>query len=157
MGTLLAAAATSVLPHPPLFGAHFALRETVDRLRARHGYLTVHQGQPSAQDWLPATALTGADSPHIGRLMARIGAAENTPRRDVLASFFFGTFCWLLGVIGVGAYVLDRRVPSLAPEAVLAGFDADGFATGFALLTDRLTALPADPAATTRPLPAARR
>lgn len=136
----------SLLRRAPI-AARPALAETLHRLRERTPYLGVRLGQPEGPGWLRATDLTADDSPHLPRLMAGIGAAHGTARRDVPASFFFHGYSWLLAAVGVGAYLTDRRVPWLAPAAVMVRFGDEGHAAELALLADRFTVLPTDPAA----------
>lgn len=137
---------TGLLCTPPV-AAGDALRATLDRVAARNEYVKVRHGRPPEPGWLEASALTDDGSPHLGRLLAAVGAAYETPKRDVMASFFVGGYGWQLAAVAVGAYLVDRRVPSLAPAAVLVRVDDKGNAEEIALLSDRFTSLPDDPAA----------
>jgi len=130
---------------PPV-AAGVALGETLAPVAARNEYLKVRHGRPAVSSWLSASALGAAGSPHPDRLLAQVGAAYETPRRDVMASCLLGSYGWQVVSLAVGAYLGDRRLPSLAPENVLARFDDKGNAEELALLSDRFTAFAADPA-----------
>lgn len=131
---------------PPV-AAGVALRSTLERLAAGDEYLRVRFGAPVDEGWSRANELTAADSPHLDRLFGQVGAAHATAKRDVMASFCFGSIGWLVAAVAVGAYLVDRRVPTLAPESVLFRFNEQGMATEATLLSDRFAALPNDPAA----------
>jgi len=123
------------------------LAETLRRLRERIPFLDIRLGRPGGPDWLSPAELTDPASPHLERLLAAIAAARGTDRRDVPASFFVHGYSWLLAAAGVGAYLLDRRLPSLDQPSVLVRFSPEGQPAALALLADRFLALPDDPAA----------
>jgi hypothetical protein len=123
--------------------ASAALRETLARVCAGNPYVKIQHGPP--EGWLGAAALVADGAPHLDRLLAQVGAEAETERSDVMASFFFGGYGWLLASIGVGCFLVDRRVPSLAAEDVAFRFEKTGHAAEAALFSNRLTVLPDDP------------
>lgn len=123
------------------------LAATMRRVAVSNPFVHVRLGRPEAADWLPASDLVLPDAPHLNHLLAAVKGAWSTNRRDVPASFFVHGYSWLLAAVGVGAYLVDRRVPMLDTASTLFRFDTTGKAAGMALLRDQCLVLPNDPAA----------
>ena len=124
-----------------------ALRDTLERVRARNEYLQAHVGDPWGEEWFSGADLIASDSSLIARCMARLGAAYETEHRDVMASFFFGGYRWSIVSIIVGAFLETRRVLSLCHDRLWLRCHDSGHPKTVALGSTSLTVLPDDPLA----------
>lgn len=141
-----------MMPPAPV-GTVAALAATLARVSALDPYLAGGVGRDTARDpagWVTPAELCREDGATLDRMLAAIGAHSKTVERRVQAAFLIGGYAWYVLAPVLGAYLLERRVPSLGHDDVsvwLSPGDAPGC---LALRTGRFSVLAEAPAADTR-------
>jgi len=97
------------------------LGETFERLTSLDPYLGA-----VVDDVRAASVRVWGDTTDLETAFDRIGTAWNTSDRRVQAAFLVNDYTWRIAAPAVAAFVLDRRVPDLAPDAVVMTLAADG-------------------------------
>lgn len=123
------------------------LAATMARVAALDEYLVggVDRDAGSAPGWVTPDELCAADGVALERLLAAVRDRWQTDDRAIQASFVIGEYAWCLLAPVVGAYLVERRVPSLAHHNVAVWLPPDGGPGRLALRTSHFTALAGDP------------
>ncbi|MGH2381205.1 MAG: IucA/IucC family C-terminal-domain containing protein [Candidatus Limnocylindria bacterium] len=134
-----------------MFGAR-SLAATLARVSELDPYLSggVGRCERNSAGWITPGQLSAADGAAMERLLAAIGAHWRTSERRIQAAFLIGEYAWYVLAPVLGAYLAERRVPSLAHDNVAAWIDPGEVPGRLALRTRRCTALPPDQLAGSR-------
>lgn len=130
-----------------------SLATTLERVSALDPYLAGGIGRDPALDpggWVTPGELCDVGDGTLDSLLADVGRQWGTAERRVQASFLIGGYAWYAVAPVLAAYLLERRVPSLAQDNVAVWLDPADGPGRLALGSDRFTAVATDPAAGTR-------
>lgn len=122
------------------------LQDTLERAASLSEYFKVSLGTPSGEDWFAAQAFLD-DEQVLETLWNRASEGAKTTDRAYLKQSVFGSYLWMLGVCGIGTYLLARRVPDLSAQNTVLHVDQEGWIDALALKEPRFACLPDDPAA----------
>ncbi len=123
------------------------LHQTLQRIQERSEYIKGQLGQPTKAGWLAPTGFFQTDSPFFAQMVTQAGRVYQTDNVSAIAAVMLQTYQWPLIATAVAAYLLDRRVPTLAVDNVRILVSAEGEAEQIAYSNGRFAALPDDPAA----------
>lgn len=135
------------MPASPVSDAPLA--ETLSRVAAvdvGEIELSARLGVPDGPGWVMVSRLA-SDDDLLEELLGRIGNTYGTGNRSVTGTFLLRSYLWRVLTTAVATFLLDRRVPDLAPQNVALSFGENGYASGLALRERRFAALSSDPAA----------
>jgi ferric iron reductase protein FhuF len=119
---------------------------TCAHLKEHLAYLDLVVGMPDEDGWIAAMDLAAAAAPERAEIMRRIAAANQTQDRHVVAMWFWNAYTWPVLMGSVLSYVLERRVPDLAPANIMLHWNDAGMTDGAAFRSGHFVALPDDPA-----------
>jgi ferric iron reductase protein FhuF len=123
------------------------LDETFRRLNRHAAYLQISVGKPLGDRWLDARSLAAPISSRRDELMQRIATTHSTDDRHVIAMWFWNAYTWPVLMGAVLSYLLERRVPYLAPANIVLHWNDAGMTDRMALRSAHFFALRDDPAA----------
>lgn len=126
---------------------HEPLRQTFERVAALSSYINARVGLPSEEGWISPETLFTPDSALLAGLIEHQQQHLRTTSANVVGSALLQGYQWLIIGAALGAYLVDRRVPDLALDAVRVRFSEAGSAAAIAFTRARFAALPSDPAA----------
>ncbi|MFT4039064.1 MAG: hypothetical protein QM692_12840 [Thermomicrobiales bacterium] len=128
-------------------GAAAPLMQTFARVRAGNPWLQVHIEAPRNCPVCDLAALLDDDSLIRDEQFALMPKHYGTDDPDILARFYFGSFCYMLASATVSAFAVDRRAPVLHPERLRVALGSTGRPEALVLPDAAFWCLPDDPAA----------
>jgi ferric iron reductase protein FhuF len=123
------------------------LLSTLYRLTTLFSDAPIRIGVPDEPGWVPAAEFFAPGADHPRAMLAAVAAAYQTPHRDLPASFLFHRYNWMVACVTIGAYLIDHRLPDLAPANVALHIDDQGQGDRIALRSGRFWTTTADAAA----------
>ncbi|MBA2521153.1 MAG: (2Fe-2S)-binding protein [Chloroflexia bacterium] len=130
-----------------MISANHPLRITVDRLTTLYADVPIAVGVPDESGWVPASAVFAPGSTYLPAMLAAVAAAYQTTHRDLPASFLCHRYNWTVACAAVGAFLIDRRLPSLDLANVAIHLDDQGQGDQIALVSGRFWTSAGDVAA----------
>jgi ferric iron reductase protein FhuF len=123
------------------------LQQTFQRIQERNEYIKGQFGLPAEDNWSAPVHFFQPDSPRFKELAAQVEQLYKTNNANAIAAVMLQSYQWPLISTAMAAYLLDRRVPTLAVENVRMLVSAEGEVDQIAYGNGRFAALPDDPAA----------